>query len=132
MYKDQIYGNRTSNEISCNEMDTNDTYSKSKKGAFSYLKVLKSNHSSEKEKREKKENNNKSKFKDEKFFFENKFKIKNIKNRRPKKQILNLNKLNKIDKSNIDNDIKNKNNIILLSFRSDKRSKLKRENRIST
>ena len=132
LYNDQIYGNKISNEISCNEMETNDTYSKSKKGAFSYLKVLKSNNSSEKEKREKKENNNKSKFKDEKFFFENKFKIKNIKNRRPKKQILNLNKLNKIDKSNIDNDIKNKNNIILLSFRSDKRSKLKRENRIST
>ena len=41
-------------------METNDTYSKSKKGAFSYLKVLKNNNSSEKEKREKKENNNSS------------------------------------------------------------------------
>lgn len=34
-------------------METNDTYSKSKKGAFSYLKVLKSNNSSEKEKEKK-------------------------------------------------------------------------------
>ena len=134
LYKDQIYGNRTSNEISCNEMDTNDTYSKSKKGTFSYSKILKNNNSSEKEKREKKENNNKFKFKDEKFFFENKFKIKNFKNRVPKKQLLNLDKMNKLVKSNNhnDNDIKKKNNIILLSFRSDKRSKLKRENRVST
>ena len=132
LYKDQIYGNRTSNEISCNEMDTNDTYSKSKKGAFYYSKILKNNNSSEKEKRQKKENNNEFKFKDEKFFFENKFKTKNFKNKLPKKQLLNLDKMNKLDKTNIDNDIKKKNNIILLSFRSDKRSKLKRENRIST
>ena len=40
--------------------------------------------------------------------------------------------MNKLDKSMIENDIKKKNNIILLSFRSDKRSKLKREKRIST
>ena len=129
LYKDQIYGNRTSNDASCNDMDTNDTNSKSKKGAFSFSKILKSSNSSEK--RGKKDSNSEFKFKDEKFYFENKFKIKNFKNRPPKKQILNLDKLN-LDKTNIENDIKKKNNIILLSFRSDKRSKLKRENRIST
>ena len=132
LYKDQAYNNRTSNEISCNEMDTNDTNSKSKAGALSLSKLLKNNNSSEKEKREKKHSNNEFKFKDEKFYFENKFKMKCFKNKPPKKQLLNLDKMNKLDKSIIENDIKKKNNIILLSFRSDKRSKLKRENRIST
>ena len=131
LYKEQIYGNRTSNEISCNEMETNDTNSKSSKGALSFIKTIKKDNSDEKEN---KDNNRECKFKNEKLVFENKFKIKSFKNRPPKMPQLNLDKMNKLDKSIniIENDIKKANNIILLSFRSDKRSKLKKENRIST
>ena len=115
--------NKTTNELDYKKMEKNCVNLKNKKGTFSFNSFLKKQNGSEN-----KETDNE--IDSDRDFFDNRFKERKI----SFKKIENLKMQNENSVNSTVNEFKNKNsnNIILLNFRSDKRKRFFRENRIST
>ena len=112
--------NKTVNELDYKKLENNCLNLKNKKGTFSFNAFLKK-HEKEKD----------NELQNERNYFSNRFKDK-IKNKTIiKKENLKIEQNEDIINNTV-KDIKNRNNIILLNFRSDKRKGFIKEDRIST
>ena len=120
--KTNIYINKTINELDYRKLEKNCFNVKNRKGTVSFRTFLKSNNAK----------GNNDGFESERNYFDNRLK--------DKMEIYSNNKkmgsVNNETKNNYFNvstqDFKNKNNIILINFRSDKRNILLKENKLST
>ena len=113
--------NKTVNELDYKNLENNYMNLKNKKGTFSFNNFYRNNEN---------EKGQENVLESERKYFDNRFKDK-LKNKTIKKENLKIGKTEDIINSTV-KDIKNRNNIILLNFRSDKRKRFIREDRIST
>ena len=119
-----IYGNKTMNEL--NYKENNDIYLKNKKGTFSYNTIIHKTNENNKVRSYNCSNN----FENSKICFGNNDLIKKMKERKIKDKDNSIDI--DIESKSKSKEIKNKNDIILLNFRIDKRHIFTNRNRIST
>ena len=119
------FGNKTVNEFDYKKMENNIFNLKNKKGTFSLNNFFRKKNNNDKEINEKD-----NQFESERNYFNNRFKDKIRNNSIKKKEELTTENNDNLVNNTV-KDFKNKN-IILLNFRSDKRKRFYRENRIST